>query len=139
MSIPETTVNLQAITPILRIFDVKKATEFYVDFLEFHLDWEHKFAADMPLYMQISCDACVIHLSEHHGDCSPGAALRIKTEHIKALHTRLIGKAYTFAKPGLEATPWNTLELQVTDPFGNRIIYFEPLTEEASSGVIAAG
>lgn len=26
----------------------------------------------MPLYLQISKDGCILHLSEYHGDCSPG-------------------------------------------------------------------
>lgn len=30
-------------TPILRIFDEKKASEFYVDVLGFTVDWEHRF------------------------------------------------------------------------------------------------
>ena len=33
----------------------------------------------LPLYMQISKDDCILHLSEHHGDCCPGAAMRIET------------------------------------------------------------
>jgi uncharacterized glyoxalase superfamily protein PhnB len=134
-----TKVNLQAITPILRMFDVDKAVEFYIHFLDFHLDWEHRFAADMPLYMQISYGDCLIHLSEHHGDCSPGAGLRIKTDNIRVLHARLNAKPYKFARPGLETPPWNTLEVQVTDPFGNRITFFENLTETASSEEIATG
>jgi hypothetical protein len=36
----------------------------------------HRFAPDLPLYMQVSRDGSVLHLSEHHGDCSPGAANR---------------------------------------------------------------
>ena len=39
--------------PILRIFDEAKAKEFYLDFLGFRLDWEHRFEAHLPLYMQI--------------------------------------------------------------------------------------
>ena len=31
-------------TPILRIFDIAKAREFYLDFLGFAVDWEHRFA-----------------------------------------------------------------------------------------------
>ncbi len=58
-------------TPILRMFDEAKAREFYVEFLEFKVDWEHRFAPDMPLYMQVSKGNCIIHLSEHHGDASP--------------------------------------------------------------------
>lgn len=38
--------------PILRIFSVAK--EFYCDFLEFTIDWEHRFDAAAPIYMQIS-------------------------------------------------------------------------------------
>jgi len=55
------------IIPTLRSFDEAKAKEFYVGFLEFKVDWEHHFEDNTPLYMQISKDGCVIHLSEHHG------------------------------------------------------------------------
>ena len=65
--------------PILRIFDEAKAKEFYLASLDFKLDWEHRFEAHLPLYMQISKDRCILHLSEHHGDGSPGAAMRIET------------------------------------------------------------
>jgi hypothetical protein len=64
---------------ILRMFDEAKAKEFYLDFLGFTLDWEHRFEAQLPLYMQISKDRCILHLSEYHGDGSPGAAMRIET------------------------------------------------------------
>ena len=29
--------------PVLRIFSVDKAKEFYIDFLGFQIDWEHRF------------------------------------------------------------------------------------------------
>ena len=64
--------------PILRSFDESKAREFYVDFMGFTVDWEHRFADNAPLYMQVSREGIVIHLSEHHGDCSPGGAVRIE-------------------------------------------------------------
>jgi catechol 2,3-dioxygenase-like lactoylglutathione lyase family enzyme len=38
--------------PILRIFDVAKAREFYLDYLGFRSDWEHRFEPGLPLYMQ---------------------------------------------------------------------------------------
>ena len=34
---------------ILRSFDETKAKEFYLDFLGYNLDWEHRFEADYPL------------------------------------------------------------------------------------------
>ena len=57
--------------PILRIFSVEKAKEFYVDYLGFTIDWEHRFSDGDPLYMQVSLGTLVIHLSEHHGDACP--------------------------------------------------------------------
>jgi len=60
--------------PILRIFDEAKAREFYVDFLGFTVDWEHRFNDDAPLYMQVSRDGCVLHFSEHYGDAWRDAA-----------------------------------------------------------------
>ena len=88
---------VNSVTPILRIFDEKKAKEFYIDYLGFILDWEHRFEDDLPLYMQVSNGNCSIHLSEHHGDCSPGAAIRIEVEDIESFLAVLHSKEYNFA------------------------------------------
>jgi uncharacterized glyoxalase superfamily protein PhnB len=110
-------------TPILRIFDESKAREFYVDFLGFTVDWEHRFEPGLPIYMQLSKDGCIIHLSEHHGDCTPGAAVRIETTELDAFHAELTSKRYKYARPGIGEMPWGTRELSVTDPFGNRLTF----------------
>ncbi|MFJ7934734.1 glyoxalase superfamily protein [Sporosarcina sp. NPDC096371] len=118
-------VMMGEMIPILRIFDRQKTMEFYVDYLDFTVDWEHRFEEGLPLYLQVSRGNCVIHLSEHHGDCSPGAAIRIGVENIEGLHSTLCSKVYDFARPCLEETPWGMTELTVIDPFSNRIIFFE--------------
>ena len=110
-------------TPILRIFDETKAREFCVDFLGFTVDWEHRFAPDLPLYMQVSRDKCVLHLSEHHGDGSPGAATRIETDALDAFHEELMVRQYKYARPGIEKMPWGTRDMSVRDPFGNRLTF----------------
>ncbi|MCG7378423.1 VOC family protein [Paenibacillus sp. ACRSA] len=120
---------LKGIVPILRMFDENKAKEFYLDYLGFQLDWEHRFEPDMPLYMQISRDTIIIHLSEHHGDCTPGAALRVETEDVQALHQQLQLPKYKYARPGIEETPWHSREMTITDPFGNRIIFAQTIIE----------
>src|SRR5437773_10613657 len=35
--------HMQTAIPILRIFSIEKAKEFYLDFLGFSIDWEHRF------------------------------------------------------------------------------------------------
>ena len=110
-------------TPILRIFDEQKAKEFYVEFLGFKIDWEHRFEPGLPLYMQISKDDCILHLSEHHGDCSPGAAMRIATTALDAFQQELLAKQYKYARPGIEDTPWGSRDMSIGDPFGNRLTF----------------
>ncbi|MFL6656439.1 MAG: glyoxalase superfamily protein [Massilia sp.] len=116
-------MNIHSTTPILRIFDEAKAKEFYVDFLGFKVDWEHRFEPGMPLYLQVSRDDCVLHLSEHFGDCCPGAGMRIAVDDIAAFHAELSAKHYKHARPGLHDTPWGTKDMSVSDPFGNRLTF----------------
>jgi hypothetical protein len=117
--------TLGKIEPILRSFDEAKAREFYVDFLGFKVDCEHRFEPDLPLYMQISKGDCIIHLSEHHGDCCPGSAIRIAAMGLDAYHQQLLAKQYKNARPGIEDTPGGTREMCISDPFGNRLTFFE--------------
>ena len=114
-----------ATIPILRMFDEQAARDFYVGFLGFQVDWEHRFEPDLPLYMQVSLGVCVLHLSGHHGDCCPGGAVRINVRGVEELQRSLLAKKYKFARPGLCATDWNSLEMSVTDPFGNRLTFAE--------------
>lgn len=109
-------------TPIIRIFDVEKAKDFYLNFLEFSLDWEHYYEENFPLYFQVSLGNCILHLSEHFGDSSPGIALRIEVEGIVNLHNKLITKNYKYAKPGFDE---RNQEIFLTDPFGNKLIFHE--------------
>ena len=111
--------------PILRSFDEVKAKEFYVDFLGFNIDSEHRFEDNTPLYMQISKEDCIIHLSEHHGDSSPGASLRITTKNLDDYHKELIDKRYKNARPGIQDMPWGTRDMAISDPFGNKLIFNE--------------
>jgi uncharacterized glyoxalase superfamily protein PhnB len=111
------------ITPTLRSFDEAKAKEFYVDFLDFKVDWEHRFADDLPLYLQVSKDDCISNLSGHFGDCCPGSAVRIETTGLEAYHQALLAKRYKHAWPGIETQSWGTKEMCITDPFGNRLIF----------------
>lgn len=119
-------VELRTAIPILRIFSVDKAKEFYLGFLGFTLDWEHRFGENFPLYAQVSRGGLVLHLSEHHGDACPGAAAMIMMQGIEAYHRELTATDYRYYKPGIEEEPWGARVIKVTDPFGNRLIFAEP-------------
>jgi len=121
-------MNFGNTTPILRFFDEQKAREFYVEFLGFKVDWKHRFEEGTPLYMQISKGQCVIHLSEHHGDCSPGAAMRIETSDLESFHQELADKQYKYARPGIVKMPWGSSDMSIHDPFGNRLTFTDAIS-----------
>src|ERR1700760_555208 len=98
---------LGAPTPILRSFDETRARAFYLDFLGFELVFEHRFEPGMPLYMGVRKGDCVIHLSEHYGDATPGSAVRIPVDDVSAYMAELRAKRFGNARPGEpEKTPW---------------------------------
>lgn len=109
--------------PILRIFNEQKALDFYCNYLGMQVDWKHRFEEDLPLYMQVSKDNLVFHLTEHHGDCAPNAKVFVRVENIEQLFQELKSKDYAFCNPALEAAPWGDTCFTVTDPFSNRILF----------------
>ncbi|AOT08793.1 glyoxalase superfamily protein [Pseudoalteromonas luteoviolacea] len=111
-------------TPIIRSFDRQATHAFYIEFLEFKIDWQHQYQADLPLYMQISKDACIVHVSEHYGDASCGASIRIGCDELKAYQAQLIQKQFKHARPDIVEQPWG-LEMTISDPFGNRLVFFQ--------------
>ena len=127
------TISFNWIIPVLRIFDIAKADEFYVRFLGFSVDWDHRFDSAAPLYRQVSRDKLILHLSEHHGDGNPGARIRVMMEGIRAFHAEISAKEYRYMRPGLETTPWGTLETGVIDPFGNLIRFCERMERPAAN------
>ena len=123
-------ITFDSTIPVLRIFSVEKAREFYVDYLGFAVDWEHRFEPDLPLYMQVSRDGMVLHLTEHHGDATPGSRIFIRIHGIAALHAEITGRDYRFLRPGIEDAPWGGRVMELTDPFGNRLTFAEAPPEE---------
>ncbi len=42
-------IRFSHVVPVLRIFDIAKADEFYQVFLGFTVDWDHRFDPGAPL------------------------------------------------------------------------------------------
>jgi hypothetical protein len=112
-------------TPILRSFDETRTKRFYVDFLGFEVQFEHRFEPGMPLYLGLKKDECVVHLSEHYGDASPGARVRSRVDDVRAYAKSLRDKQFENARPGDAALmDWGSWEITVHDPSGNRLTFF---------------
>lgn len=122
---PEPTIAFTRTCPILRIFDEDRAREFYLDFLGFTPNWEHRFAPDLPLYMEVERAGLILHLSGHHGDGTPGGTVFVSMRGIVAYREELLAHRYKHMRPGIEDVPWGR-EMSVIDPFGNTLRFCEP-------------
>lgn len=119
--------------PLLRIFDEAKARDFYLGFLGFEVEFEHRFGHDFPIYISVRRGECVLHLTEHHGDATPGAQIRIEVAGLDDYCRTLAAAGYRTAKPGMpKPTAWGTREIGLTDPFGNRLTFVETAAPPAA-------
>ena len=126
------TIEFGRAIPTFRMYSLEKAREFYIDFLGFKVDWEHRFEPDAPVYMQVSRQGLAIRLSEHHGDGTPGSVAYVMMKGVAELQRELIDKKYRHNRPGLEKQEWGMTEVTVTDPFNNRITFGEPSGDATS-------
>jgi hypothetical protein len=118
-------ITFEKTSPIMRIFDEAKAREFYVGYLGFNWDWEHRFGDNFPLYAQVSRSGLTLHLSAHHGDASPGSTVVVTMRGVVEYQKELAAKNYQYMKPGVEELAWGKV-MGVIDPFSNRIRFTEP-------------
>lgn len=127
-------VEFTRVVPVLRTFDTDKATEFYVDYLGMTVDWEHRFDPGLPLYRQVSRGGLVLHLTEHHGDSTPGAVVYVYLRGVADLHAELAERSSRCRnRPGLE-DEGGRVEFEVVDPFGNRLRFGEPISDSPAPG-----
>lgn len=110
--------------PILRIFDEAMARSFYLDFLGFAVQFEHRFHPGAPLYLGIALGGAVLNLSGHFGDASPSGTVLLRCTGLQAYRDGLIAKRNPNCMPGVEDQDWGR-EMQITDPFGNRLRFLE--------------
>ncbi len=95
-------MNLGAAIPILRIQDEAIGRGFYLGYLGFTVEWEHRFEPGLPLYARVRRDQAVLDLSEHHGDGTPGTAVWLPVGDLRALHTELHERVHPRLRPGVD-------------------------------------
>ena len=113
------------VIPVLRVFDHAVARAFYCDYLGFDWEWQHQFEPDLPVYAQVSLDGKILHLTEHHGDATPGGAVMLVVQDVVAYRDALLAQRHPRSRPGLHDDDWGRTML-VIDPFGNRLQFWQP-------------
>lgn len=114
--------------PTFRILDYDRAIEFYIDFLGFTIDWEHRFGPTEPVYMQISKNHLTLHLSENKR-FQTNVITFVDTKGIELFHKELVERNTAKSIPDVSKTDWQTLQMEIEDPFGNLLRFNETILE----------
>jgi hypothetical protein len=122
-----TNVHLKAI-PTCRITNYALAKAFYIDFLGFSIDWEHRFDNDKPVYMQISRQGLVIHLTEN-ARFPTGVIVFVETIGLESFYQSLMMTENRYKHFGIQKTAWGTKQMEIADPFGNLFRFNENISE----------
>jgi hypothetical protein len=114
--------------PTFGILDYQTAIDFYIGFLGFKIDWEHRFGQTEPVYMQISKNGLILHLSENKR-FKANVIVFVETKKLKEFHKELQNKSPAQELPDILQTNWQTLQLEITDPFGNLLRFNENISD----------
>jgi uncharacterized glyoxalase superfamily protein PhnB len=120
-------INLKGI-PTFRILDYKKAMDFYIQGLGFNIDWEHRFGPTEPVYMQISRNGLTLHLSENKR-FQTGVIILVESKELNQLYSELNNQERKIELSKPEKTNWQTIQMEIEDPFGNLLRFNEALVE----------
>jgi hypothetical protein len=114
--------------PTFGISDYQTAIDFYIGLLGFNIDWEHRFGQTDPVYMQISKNGLTLHLSENKR-FEKNVIVFVETKKLIEFHKELQDKVPTNKLPEILQTNWQTLQLEITDPFGNLLRFNENISD----------
>lgn len=112
--------------PILRVSDSDRVRHFYVDWLGFTIDFEHRFDPMMPLFTGVSRDETALGLGEHHCDGTPGSVVWIPARGLNAYREALLANPIEQLRPAIDPDAPAGPTMTITDPFGNELRFCEP-------------
>jgi catechol 2,3-dioxygenase-like lactoylglutathione lyase family enzyme len=101
----------EEVIPILRVEDAAAAVAWY-ERLGFAKQWEHRFEAGLPAFVEVARGGVRLFLSEHEGDARPDTLVYLRLRDVEAI-------ASGFGVQAKEA-PW-AREIELCDPDGNRL------------------
>ena len=116
--------------PVLRMLDEARAQAFYVDFLGYQVEWEHRFGEESegsPLYMQVRLGDSVLHLNGHAGEGDPVAEVRVPVRDVEGFCEQLRsrtppgGEMPEVVDPRYEG---KLTDLNLVDPSGNLVVFW---------------
>lgn len=119
----------QRVIPALRITDYERSRKYYIDVLGFAVDWEHRFAPHMPVFLSVVRDGMQIYLTQHKGDCQVGGLVHFVISDVDEWYREFCARGAIVTEP-----PNNDIgfrNMTILDPDGNQLRFMGPSKESA--------
>ncbi|MGI9473968.1 MAG: glyoxalase superfamily protein [Rubripirellula sp.] len=120
--------SLRSSIPVLRMLDENQSKRFYLEYLGFEVDWEHRFSEDLssPLYMQIRQGDSILHLNGHAESDAPTTEVRIPVEGLERFCEHLCQITVGEEKPEVVDPRYEgrRTDMNLYDPSGNLIVFW---------------
>jgi catechol 2,3-dioxygenase-like lactoylglutathione lyase family enzyme len=101
-----------SLVPFLRATDARASAAWWAR-LGFEIEWEHRFAPGLPLFLALRRGDDRLFLSEHRGDARPDTLLYLYVDDVDDV-------AAAFGAIAAD-TEYGTREVELRDPDGNRV------------------
>ncbi|MCG3130560.1 MAG: hypothetical protein FLDDKLPJ_01325 [Phycisphaerae bacterium] len=124
MPLPE-----QRVLPALRITNYDHSKAYYTNALGFIVDWEHRFAPHLPVFMSVVRDGMQIFLTQHSGDCQVGGLVHFVVADVDALHKEFCDRGARVSEDPNDDLGFRNMTLM--DPDGNQLRFMEPSSKPA--------
>jgi catechol 2,3-dioxygenase-like lactoylglutathione lyase family enzyme len=101
-----------SLVPFLRVADARVSAAWWAR-LGFEIEWEHRFAPTLPLFLALRRGDDRLFLSEHKGDARPDGLLYLYVDDVDEV-------AAAFGATAAD-TEYGMREVELRDPDGNRV------------------
>jgi uncharacterized glyoxalase superfamily protein PhnB len=105
--------------PFLQVTDASVSSSFYCEVLGFQKEWEYQPDADAPAFVSVRRENIRLFLTEHP-ESSVGALLYCYVEDVDRFCQEIAERGAVLEWEPVD-TDWNTRELQLRDPDGNKL------------------
>lgn len=116
--------------PVIRMLDETSMLSFYIDYLGFKMDWEHRSSDNptSPLYAQIRHGDAALHLNGHAEADSPVCEVRFPVNDLAAYCEYLRSKDTSFEKPEVVDPRYEgrQTDMNIIDPSRNHLVFWSP-------------
>lgn len=105
--------------PFLQVTDASVSSTFYCEVLGFQKEWEYQPGDDAPAFVSIRRENIRLFLTEHP-ESTVGALLYCYVDDVDRFCQEIVKRGAVLEWEPID-TDWNTRELQLCDPDGNKL------------------